>query len=101
VQADQLDDMHDLRLGALEQQRAATATKSMREHRQVEHQRRVREDEAAHVNRDVILGAEGTRERSSPQALRAPILVSDAEKQRRAFDEIDDCENLTDNADGL
>ena len=62
VQPDELDQRADLRLGAAEQDRAAMRAQAAREHRQIEHQRRVGEHELAEVDDDVGLGADRPRQ---------------------------------------
>lgn len=85
----------------MQKQRTPAAAKPVRKHREVEHQRRVCEDEATHVDGHVVLSSKGACQRAPPQALSAPILVTDAQEQRRAVDEIDDRGNLPNNADGV
>ena len=60
MQADELDQMHDLRLRALQQQAPLTAPpQAMREHRQVDHQRGVGEHKITQVDEHIALCAEG------------------------------------------
>jgi hypothetical protein len=100
VQSDQLDQRPDLRLWAAQQDRASTAAKAARQHRQVKHQRRVREDQLAELDDDVGLGPERPRERTSSAALGTPILVAGASQDGRVVSELDDCATLQNPADG-
>jgi hypothetical protein len=90
VQSDQFNQMHDLRLRALEQQPALAAPQAIREHRQVEHQRGVGKHEVPEVNEDVTLGSKCEDKCPSPEALGASILVTCAEQHRRVVGELDD-----------
>jgi len=94
VQPDHLDQRPDLRLGAAQQDRASVGPQAPGDHRQIEHQRRVREDEFAEVNDDVSLRANRSREGLAPASLRRPILVSPASQGRRLVIEINDAGNL-------
>jgi hypothetical protein len=90
VQADQLDQVHDLGLGPVQDQSPLAPTQAVRQHRQVDHQGRVSEHEATQIHEDVTLSAKGEYERPSTKALRTPILVSGAKQHRRVGGELDD-----------
>jgi metal-sulfur cluster biosynthetic enzyme len=90
VEPDQLDQMHDLRLGAVEQKPASASAQTVREHGEVDHQRRVGEGQVAQVDQNIALGAEGEHQSPSAEALRASILVSGAQQDRRIVGELDD-----------
>jgi hypothetical protein len=94
MQTGDLDQRPDLGLSVPEQQRASTNAKAARDHREVEHQRGVREHKLAEVDDDIGLGADRAYERLSAASLRRPILVSTAAQDRRLVIEIDDVENL-------
>ena len=96
MQPDKLDQIHDLRLGALEQERALATPQAVGEHRQVDHQGGVGEHQIPQVDGDIALGAEGENKRPPAKALRTPILVSGAQEDRRVVGELDDCANLLD-----
>jgi hypothetical protein len=100
VESDQLDQRPDLRLGAAQQDRASAAAKAARQHRQVKHQRRVREDQLAQLDDDVGFGSERTGERTPAPALGTPILVAGASQDRRVVSELDDRAKLQNPADG-
>jgi hypothetical protein len=61
-----------------------------REHREVEHQRRVCKDELGQVHHHISLGLEGPGECLAPTALRRAVLVSTAAQRRGLFIEVDD-----------
>jgi metal-sulfur cluster biosynthetic enzyme len=90
MQADQLDQVHDLRLRTLQEQPPLAPPQAVREHREVDHQRGVGEDQIAQIHEDVTLGAKGEHERASAKTLRAPILIPGAEKHRRVVGKLDD-----------
>jgi hypothetical protein len=94
VQPDQLDQRHDLGLGAAQQNRTAPAPEPPREHRQVEHQRRVGEHQLAEVDDDVTLGPESPGQGPAPEPLCRPILVAATAQSRRLVLEVDDSDNL-------
>ena len=81
--------------GPCSSRRALAAPQAVREHREVNHQRRVREYEISEVDEDIALGPECEDERSSPEALGAPILVPGTQQHRRVVGELDDRENPT------
>jgi hypothetical protein len=66
MQADKLDQVHDLGLGALQQQPALTPAQTVRKHRQIDHQRGIREHEITQIDDHITLRAEGKHERPSP-----------------------------------
>jgi hypothetical protein len=94
VQANELDEMHDLRLSALQKQPPFTATQAIREHRQVDHQRRIGKYEVTQIDEHIALCAEREHERASAQTLCAPILVPGAKQHRRVVGELDDLRKL-------
>lgn len=70
MQTDELDQRPDLRLGAAEQYGAPVGTEPARQHRQVEHQRRVGEGKLAEVDDHVGLGANRAGQRPPSTTLR-------------------------------
>jgi hypothetical protein len=63
VQADHLDQRADLRLGAAQENRPAVGAQPAGQHRQVEHQRGIRERQLRQIHDHIVLGADGTRQR--------------------------------------
>jgi hypothetical protein len=101
VQTDDLDQRPDLRLRTTEQDRAPMRAQPAREHRQVDHQRRVREHELREVDDDVRLSPEGAGQRLPPASLRRSILVTSAAQNRRLVIEVDDAPNLPNRKGGM
>jgi hypothetical protein len=94
VKADDLDHRPDLGLGAPQQDRPPTHAQTSSEHREIQHQRGVGEDELAQIDDDVILGGERAGERRAPAALRRPVLVAATAQDRGLVLEVDDRRNL-------
>jgi hypothetical protein len=94
VQPDGFDQHADLGLGATQQKDHALHTQSTRQDREIEHQRRVREDQLGEVDHDVALGADRPRQRLTAAALRVAILVTAAAEGRGRVIEVDDRRNL-------
>ena len=90
VQADELDEPLDLRLGAAHEQLMADRAQPARDHRQVDDQRCVGEDEAREVDEHVGLDLEGARERTATAALRRAVLVAGYDENCRLLVERDD-----------
>jgi hypothetical protein len=78
MQAGDLDQRPDLRLGAAQQQRAASDPQTARNHRQVEHQRGVREHQFAEIDDDVSFSADRADQGLPTASLRRPVLISTA-----------------------
>jgi hypothetical protein len=76
VQAEELDQSPDLGLGAAQEDGAAVGTQTPGQHGQVEHQRRVGEDQSREVDDDVGLRANRARESPATDSLRTPVLVA-------------------------
>lgn len=94
VETDELDQGLDVRLRAPQQNGTPAAAQAPGEHRQIDHQRGVRERELSEVDDDIHLCTEGPYQRRAPQALGGPILIPDATQDRRVVGELDDGENL-------
>ena len=90
VQPDHLDQRPDLRLRPAQEDRAAALAQAPREHRQVDHQRRVGEHQLTQIDHDVGIRTDRTDHRLATTSLRSPILVSRAAKDRRLLLEVDD-----------
>jgi hypothetical protein len=88
MQADELDQVHDLGLGAAQEKLAVATAESIREHRQVHHQRSIGEVEITQVDDDIGLSPKSQHERAPAQALGAPILVSGTQQHRRVVGEL-------------
>src|SRR5581483_10396590 len=73
VQPDELDQRSDLWLWAMEEDRSPVRTQPAREHRQVEHQRRIGKRQLAQIDDHIGLGPNRARQRLAPPALRRPI----------------------------
>ena len=95
MQADRLDQDLDLWLCAAEQDRASLPAKPPRHHREVEHQRRVREHELTQIDDHVGLCADRARQGLTPEALCASVFVASATKRRGLVIEVDDRDNLS------
>jgi hypothetical protein len=100
VQANGLDQHLDLWLGAAQQDRAAVCTQAPGQHREVEHQRRVREHELAEIDDHIRLGTDRSRQRLPADALCVAVLVTPAAECGWLVIEVDDPENLLKAAGG-
>jgi metal-sulfur cluster biosynthetic enzyme len=94
VQAHELDQGDDLRLGPTEPQRAPADPQAAGNHRQVEHQRGIREHEFAEVDDDIRFGPDRADERLASRPLCGPVLIPTAPEHRRLVIEVDDRANL-------
>jgi hypothetical protein len=94
MQSDLLDQSRDLRLRSAQENRATAVPKTARKSREIEHQGRICEYQAAQVYGDVGLRAESSDERSAAASLGRLILVPTAAKRRWLFVEVDDRRNL-------
>jgi metal-sulfur cluster biosynthetic enzyme len=74
----------------LQEQAPLATAQAVREHRQVDHQRRVGEHQVAQIDKDVTLGPEREYKSPSAQALRAPILVPGTQQYRWVVGKLDD-----------
>jgi hypothetical protein len=101
VEADELDQGPDLWLGAAQQDRAAVGAQPPREHREVDHQRGVREHELGQVYDYVVLGANRAGQSRPPAPLGRSIFIAATAQGRRFFVEVDDPRNLPDTLAGL
>jgi metal-sulfur cluster biosynthetic enzyme len=94
VEADELDEALDLRLRAAQAHAAPGLAQAPRDHREVDHQRRVGERQLREVDEQVVVGRQRARERAAAQRLRGAILITGAGEDRRFFAERDDPGNL-------
>jgi metal-sulfur cluster biosynthetic enzyme len=94
VEADELDEPLDVRLGAAQRHAAPGLAKAARDHREVDHQRRVGERQVRQVNQQIAVDRERSRQRSAPQRLGRAVLIPRARQDRRVFAERDDGGNL-------
>ena len=94
MEPDELDQPRDLGLGAAEAERATAAAESAGDHRQVEHQRCVSENEFGEVNDHIGLHPNRSRESGAPASLRRSILVAPAPQRGRLVIEVDYVKNL-------
>ena len=69
-------------------------TEPAREHRQVDHQRRIREHQLGEVDDEIRLGTKSTGQRGPASSLRRSVLVPANTQNRRFGNEIDDPRNL-------
>ena len=95
MQPDRLDQDLNLGLGTDEVDRPPVLAQPTRDHREVEHQRRIGEHQIAEVDDQIRLGADRARQGLPPRALRASILVAATAKSRRLVIEVDDWRNLS------
>ena len=94
MEADDLDHRPDLGLGASQQDLLPAYAQAASEHREVQHQGGVGEDELGQIDDDVILGGERTGQRRAPASLRRPVLVAATAQDRGLVLEVDDRRNL-------
>jgi hypothetical protein len=78
VQAYVFDERDDVRLWVVEQKLQSGLAQTPSDHREVEHERGIREDELGEVDDDVRGGLQRLRERPPAQRLRGAILVAAA-----------------------
>ena len=95
VQADALDQRTDLGLGAAYSELRTRGAQAPREHRDVEHERRVGERELRQVDGDVGAADERAREGATATRLRRSHLVAAAAQHGWAVVERDDGEQAT------
>jgi hypothetical protein len=94
VKPHELDQRANLGLGAPEADRAVLGAEATSEHREIDHQRCVGERKLMEVDDHIRLGANRSRERLAPAALRAAVLVASAPQPRGLVIELDDPGNL-------
>ena len=90
MEADELDQSDDLRLGSAEPQRPPATAKTTREHRKIEHQGGVRKVEVAEVDDDVRRRRQRPNESPPSKPLGAPVLIAGARESRRLVLEVYD-----------
>jgi hypothetical protein len=95
VQTDHLDQRPDLRLSTTQQDLAAVRAQPARQHREVEHQRRIGEDETAEIYDDIPLSVQGANKSLAPTTLSGPVLVAAAAKNGGLVLKVDDRGNLS------
>jgi metal-sulfur cluster biosynthetic enzyme len=95
VQADELDQRPDLGLSIAQQDRAAAYPQAARQHRQVEHQRCVREHQFGEVYDNIRLCPDRAHQGAAPTSLRRPVLVSAATENGRFVCKLDDVRKPT------
>jgi hypothetical protein len=78
VEANELDQVHDLWLGPAQEKLAVAAAQSIREHRQIHHQGRIGEIKVTQIDDDIGLSAKSEHKSAPTKALGAPILVTSA-----------------------
>jgi hypothetical protein len=98
VQADHLDQPADLRLRAADPQLALVRAQPLREARQVDHQRGVREAQLGEVDDDVARRRERGRQRAAAAAAGRPVLVTRDPEDRPLLIEADDPDKLVQTA---
>jgi metal-sulfur cluster biosynthetic enzyme len=96
VQTYSLDELPHLRLRALHVERRPCRAQAPREHRDVQHERGVRERELREVDDDVGPAHERTGEGAATARLRRPHLVTAAAQDRRVVVVVDDGGKLPD-----
>ena len=100
VDPEELDQRLDLWLRPAQPHRAAAGPQTPRQHRQIHHQRRVREPQLGEVDDHVRLRAQSPRQRPATASLRAAVLVAGAMEQRGRVAEDYDRVKLSDPEDG-
>jgi hypothetical protein len=90
MQADVFDQHGDVRLRAAQRQLAPGLAQPPRDHREVEHERRIGERELGQVDEHVPGRAQRLRERLAAQRLRRAILIAAAAQRRWIVLEGDD-----------
>ena len=75
VEADGLDQRADVRLRMRQPQRHAARAQALREAREVDHQRRVRERQPGQIHDHVTRRGQGRGERTAAAAARRPVLI--------------------------
>jgi hypothetical protein len=98
VEPDELDQGHDLWLCSAEPDAPAANPEAARQHREVDHQRGVRECQFGEVDDDVCLRANRPRQRAATDSLGCPVLVAAAAECGGGFIESDDYRNLPNRA---
>jgi hypothetical protein len=94
MQPDHLDEALDLRLCALDTHAMADRAQPARDHREIDDQRGVGEDQPGQVDQNVRLDLKRTRQRAAPAGLRGTILISGDDKNCRFVAESDDARTL-------
>ena len=96
VKADALDELAHLGLGAAHSQLGARRAQAPGEHRDVQHERRIREGEVREIDEHVAAADERAREGATTTRLRRPHLVAAAPQHGWAVVERDDPRKLPD-----
>ena len=94
MQPDSHDHGPDLWLRITQPELAAVDALPARQHRQVDHQRRICKHQLPQLNGHIAIGFDRARERPPPVTLRRTILVSSTAQYRRRVIELDDPWNL-------
>jgi len=76
VHAHELDEAPDLRLRGAQDELMITLAQPARDHQEIEHERRIRENQLGEIDHDVAGSLEGSREGPSAKALCRTVLVS-------------------------
>jgi metal-sulfur cluster biosynthetic enzyme len=95
VQPDELDEPLDLRLRALQAQRAPGMAQAPRERGEVEHQRGVRERQLGEVDHDVPRAGQRAREGLAAEALGRSVLIAATPQNTGLGLEVDDALQAT------
>jgi metal-sulfur cluster biosynthetic enzyme len=91
VEPDDLDQPLDVRLGVADDDLAARVADAPREHREVEHERRVREREIAEIHAELVAaGEDRAGEIATTPTLRRTILIPRDSQQEALFVKLDD-----------
>ena len=90
MQADELDQRVDVRGRAAHAHPAAGLAQPAGDHREIDHQRGVRERQAAEVDDEVLVDRERTRQGGPAQTLRRAIFIPAAPQDRRVVRQRDD-----------
>ena len=85
-----LDQHPDLGPGAAESDYPPAGAHTPREHREIEHQRGIGEDQLGEIDDHIALRADRSDQRGAARALRAPVLVAATAKYRRLVIKDDD-----------
>ena len=75
VEPDKPDQRPHLRLGRAQPHRPARRAQPLREHGDVDHQRRIGEAQLGEVDADVVLRVDRSGQRLPPQRARRPVLI--------------------------
>ena len=94
MQAHELDQRHDLRLGPAKPDRATADSKPASQQRQIDHQRGVGERELREIHDHVGLSTDRPGQRATTNTLGCPVLVAATAERCGVFIESDDPTNL-------